>query len=575
MGISLTKKICDLLVRKNLVSDEDIKKAGKIRAEKGGNLSDILINMKAVSKEDLLTALSEEFGFPPVTLSCLRIDKDVLDLIPKKTAITYRMIPISRIEKQLTVAMADPLDIFALDDLKAITHLDISPVIASEEDIKEAIDRLYKTKADDEILSLINDIKDLEMELIPEKGKISPVSSREDLLRITEEAPVVKLANLIISTAVKERASDILIEPMEGLSRVRYRIDGILYERYEPPKKFHPALISRFKVMANLDIAERRLPQDGRFKIKVEDRKIDFRISIVPSSFGEKAALRILDKSQAMIDINSLGFSESDKQRICSASQKPHGMILVCGPTGCGKTTTLYSVLKYIDTPSKNIVTVEDPVEYELKGINQVTINEQVGLTFAASLRSILRQDPDVIMVGEIRDFETLDVAIKSALTGHLVLSTLHTNTAAASIIRIINMGVEPFLISASIELIVAQRLLRKLCRECKEAYKPSEKSAQEYGLLNEKGKISQIYRAVGCRKCKNSGYEGRIGVVECLKMTPAIKELIFNGAQEFEIEKIAREEGMFTLRENAIKNVLDGIVSLEDVLTVTVESSG
>ncbi|MFH1799003.1 MAG: ATPase, T2SS/T4P/T4SS family [Candidatus Omnitrophota bacterium] len=561
-------------MKKKLVSARDLKKARKICAEKGGNLSDILVNMKAVSRDDLLTTLSEEFGFPPITLSRLKIDKEVLGLIPKKIASAYQMIPISRVEKQLTVAMADPLNILTLDDLKLITQLDISPVIASEEDIREAIDRFYETKADDEILSLISDIKDLEMELVTEKEKPDSFSSSEELLKITEETPIVKLANLIISTAVKERASDILIEPMEGRSRVRYRIDGILSERYEPPKKFHPSLISRFKVMSNLDIAERRLPQDGRFKIKIEARQIDFRISIVPSSFGEKAALRILDKNQAMIDINSLGFREPDKQKICLASQKPHGMILVCGPTGCGKTTTLYSVLKHIDTPSKNIVTVEDPVEYELKGINQVTINEEIGLTFAAALRSILRQDPDVIMVGEIRDFETLDVAIKSALTGHLVLSTLHTNTASASIVRMINMGVEPFLISASVELIVAQRLLRKLCPECKEAYIPSEKSAEKYGLFNKKGEISQIYKAGGCKKCKKSGYKGRVGIVECLGITSAVKELIFKGAQEFEIERTARAEGMSTLRENAIKNVVEGIVSLEDVLTVTVESS-
>ncbi|MFH1304911.1 MAG: GspE/PulE family protein, partial [Candidatus Omnitrophota bacterium] len=333
------------------------------------------------------------------------------------------------------------------------------------------------------------------------------------------------------------------------------------------------ALVSRIKVMSNLDIAEKRLPQDGRFRIKLEGRRVDFRVSIVPSSLGEKVALRVLDKGQAMIDLDSLGFEEDDKKKLREVSKLPHGMILVCGPTGCGKTTTLYSVLKHIDNPEKNIVTVEDPVEYELKGINQVAINEEIGLTFAGCLRSILRQDPDIIMVGEIRDFETLDVAIKSALTGHLVLSTLHTNTAAGAIIRMINMGTEPFLMAASVELIAAQRLLRRLCVFCREAYTPTKTVAEKYRLYDEKGHIPHIYRSAGCKKCMYSGYLGRIGILECMKLSSEIKELIFKRVQAEVIETVARRAGMTTLRENGIKNVIAGVASLEDVLRTTVEN--
>ncbi len=570
MALSLTKKIYDLLLSKKLVSENDLKKARGICAEKGGNLSDILVEMKAVSKGDLLTALSEGLGFPPVKLSLLRIDKETLELIPRKIAMSYRILPVSRVGKQLTVAMADPLNVVAIDDLKIVTNLDISPVVAAEDDIKEAIHRYYERSADEEISALVSDMESAQMEMLTEEEEEKISSS--DLLRITEEAPVVKLTNMVISRAVKERASDILIEPMEANSRVRFRIDGVLCERYAPPRKFHQALVSRIKVMSDLDITEMRLPQDGRFMIKVEGRKIDFRVSVIPSSFGEKVALRVLDKEQAMIDLDRLGFKERDLKTIRTASAKPHGMILVCGPTGCGKTTTLYSVLKHVDDPGKNLVTVEDPVEYELKGINQVTINDEIGLTFAGSLRSILRQDPDIIMIGEIRDFETLDIAIKSALTGHLVLSTLHTNTASGSIIRMVNMGEETFLIAASVELIAAQRLLRKLCPECKEPYTPPKEVADKYGLFDKNNKIPRIYKPRGCKKCSGSGYQGRTGIIECMRLTPAIKDLVFKRAQESEIEKVARSEGMVTLRENGIENVIKGITSLEDVLRATIE---
>ncbi len=570
MAVALTKKICDILVKKKLVALKDLKRAGEICAEKGGNLSDILVEMGVVSKENLLGTISEEFGFPPIKLSSFSIDPAILSVIPRKITENYKILPISRTEKQLTVAMVDPLNIVALDDLKVLTHLNISPVIASEEEMDEAIEKYYAKSTDEKINMIVDDMKSTGVEMISEDGE--DISSGE-LLKITEEAPIVRLTNMILSSAVKERASDILLEPMYEKSRVRLRIDGMLHVRYEPPKKFHQALVSRFKVMSDLDIAEKRLPQDGRFRVKIENRKVDFRISTIPSSYGEKVALRILDKKQAMIDLDTLGFKEREKNKIKEEGKKPHGMILICGPTGSGKTTTLYSVLKYVDDPGKNIITVEDPVEYEIKGFNQVAVHEEIGLTFAGCLRSILRQDPDIIMVGEIRDLETLDVAIKSALTGHLVLSTLHTNTAAGSVVRMTNMGIEPFLIAASVELIAAQRLLRKLCPDCREIYVPEKKTAKKYNLFDPKGKVKKIYRSVGCKRCLNTGYLGRVGIIECLRLTPAIRELIFKKAQGVEIEKVAREEGMVTLRENGIENVLEGNTSLEEVFRVTMEN--
>jgi type IV pilus assembly protein PilB len=568
MVLSLTKKICDLLVSKKLVSEDDLNKARKLCAEQGGNLGGVLVKMNAVSKDDLLITLSEGLGFPPINLSRFSIDDDTLELIPKKIVFSYQILPVSHVGKQLTVAMVDPLNIFALDDLKVVTHMDIVPVIAAEDDMQEAISRHYEKSVDEEISEIVDDIKSAQMQVVDRDEK---EISAQELLSITEEAPVVKLANMIMSRAIGERASDVLIEPMDENTRVRFRIDGILCERFNPPRKFHQALVSRLKVMADLDIAERRLPQDGRFRLKTENRKVDFRISIVPTSMGEKVALRVLDKEQAKIDLNRLGFKERDRDTIRAASGKPHGMVMVCGPTGCGKTTTLYSILKQVDDPATNIVTVEDPVEYELKGINQVAINDEIGLTFSACLRSILRQDPDIIMVGEIRDFETLDVAVKSALTGHLVLATLHTNTAAGAIIRMVNMGIEPFLLSASVELIAAQRLLRKLCLECREKYVPPKEVAERYGLFDEKGKVATIYRPVGCKRCMNSGYQGRLGIIECITLTPTVKELIFKGVEEEAVVKQARKEGMVTLRENGIENVLEGIASLEDVVRMTI----
>jgi type IV pilus assembly protein PilB len=570
MSLPITEKISKLLVEKKLVESETLEKARETCIKNGGSLSDVLVEMNVVSKQELLSTLSEGLGFPPIKLSCFQVDGETLDLIPRKIAFMYKVLPISRVGKMLTIAMSDPLNIMALDDLKVMTNLELSPVIASEEDITEAIQKYYEKSADEEISQIAEEMEEAQIETVSEED--DRVSSSE-LLKITEEAPVVKLTNMILSKAIRDRAGDILIEPMEDRTRIRYRVDGILVESYNPPRKFHQALVSKLKVLSDLDITERRLPQDGRFQVKIEGRKVDFRVSVVPSSFGEKVALRVLDKQQAMTDLDMLGLKKKEIDIIREASMQPHGMVLVCGPTGCGKTTTLYSVLKHVDSPGKNLVTVEDPVEYEFWGVNQVSINEEIGLTFAACLRSILRQDPDVIMVGEIRDHETLDIAIKSALTGHLVLSTLHTNTAAGAVVRMVNMGIEHFLVTSSVELIVAQRLIRKLCVDCRKAYKPPEDLAKKYGLFDSGGNIAEIYSPVGCKRCLNSGYRGRIAIAECLVLTPSVKDMIFRGAQEFEIEKTARKEGMKTLRQNGIENVLGGVTSLEEVLRVTVES--
>lgn len=573
MPVFLTKRICELLVEKGLVSASDLARARDMCKDNGGDLGGELIKMKAVTREDIIALLSAEFGFPPIDLSLFKVEEEVLDIIPEKIALRYNVLPLSVAGDFLTVAVSDPLNVLALDDLKLITRHHIRPVLAPEEDISDNIKRYYRKDAAQEFTAIVGEIDQARIESVEEES--SELSS-EMLISITEDAPVVKLTNMILSSGVKERASDILIEPMEDRTRIRYRLDGILMEGQSPPKKFHRAIISRIKVLSQLNITETRLPQDGRFQAKIDGRKIDFRVSVVPSSLGEKAVLRILDKSQSMTDIEMLGFKERDIETIKSSARKPHGMILVCGPTGSGKTTTLYSILQYVDSPDKNLITVEDPVEYEISGVNQVNIYEKVGLTFEACLRSVLRQDPDIIMVGEIRDHKTLDISIKSALTGHLVLSTLHTNTASGAVVRMVNMGIEPFLIASSVEIIAAQRLIRKLCTECKQRYEPERDIIVRYGLKSPSGADPiTLYKPRGCKRCRNTGYAGRIGIIECLRMTERIQGLVFSGAREAEIEKAAIEEGTKTLRQNAVENVMEGKTSIEEVLRATTEVSG
>ncbi len=560
----LMKALCD----KKLLVENDIKKALEIQKDRGGKLSDIIVGMGLVSRSDLVSTLSQELGIPPIDLTRYKISQEILKLLPKKIVKNYHVIPVSKMGNILTIATADPLNVFAMDDIAAITGFKISVVIAGDKEIDDAIAEYYETKAHEAIEKIVEEMKTPEEIEVVDESRTEYLTSKQ-LLEMVKEAPVVRVTNMLLAEAVQARASDILIEPLENSLRVRYRIDGVLKEVGNPPKKIHAALVSRLKVISNLNIAERRLPQDGRFKIKIQDREVDFRVSILPSSNGEKVALRILDKSQATLDLDKLGFEKEPLNDLKEASMRPHGMILSCGPTGCGKTTTLYSILKYVDSPEKNIITAEDPVEYQLEGINQLTVRPDIGLTFARSLRSFLRQDPDIIMVGEIRDFETVDIAIKAALTGHLVLSTLHTTTASGSIVRLINMGVEPFLITSSVILVAAQRLVRRICRACREPYKINAETAKKLQLKAGDKKIA--YRGRGCKACQNTGYKGRTGLIETLKLSPAIRNLILEKAQEAKIKEEARKEGMRTLRENGIRKVLSGETTIEEILRVTV----
>lgn len=566
---SLKEKLIKVFIDKKLLKKADLEKALDAQREKGGSLSDILVNMGMISRNDLMVALSHELGIPPINLSRYKVDPNVIKLIPKKIAKRYQIVPISKMGNTLVVAMVDPLNVFAIDDIKAITGFNISPIITADRDIKDAIAQYYEESACIAIEKIVDDMKESAvMSALEDRGMEAQESS--DLIKMTQNAPVVKIANLILAEAVNLKASDVLIEPLENDVRVRYRIDGTLQEAKRPPKALHSAIVSRLKVMSNLDIAERRLPQDGRFKVRLHGREVNFRISVLPSSKGEKVALRILDKSQAMLDLERLGFDKKSLDYIKEGAMKPHGMILVCGPTGCGKTTTLYSILEYINSPEDNVITVEDPVEYIIDGINQVTSRPSIGLTFASALRSILRQDPDIIMIGEIRDFETVDIAIKAALTGHLVLSTLHTTTAAGSITRLLNMSVEPFLITSSMILIAAQRLVRNICHNCKEPYELDSDVAEKIGIKSG-GKKVTLYRGKGCGVCRNTGYKGRVGLIEVLTLTPKIKTLILESSQEYKIRDQARLEGMSSLRENGITLALEGVTTIDEIVRVTV----
>jgi len=568
MVIGLKEKLTKILIDKKLVKQEDLERALAAQRVNGGSLSDMLVEMGCISRNDLVVVLSNELGIPPINLARYKIDPSVIKLIPKKAAKSYRIMPISKIGNTLVVAMADPMNIFTIDDIKTLTGLNLSPVITTEKDIKEALSLYYDESANIAIDKIIDDMKtDVDIRLLEDSSSVSEPSA--ETLKITQDAPVVKITNLLLSEAVNLRASDILIEPMGEALRVRYRVDGILQEGRRPPKVLHSAIVSRLKVMSDLNIAERRLPQDGRFKVRLHSRDVDFRISVLPSSMGEKVALRILDKSQAMLDLDKLGFDQDSLNGIKKAAARPHGMILVCGPTGCGKTTTLYSIMQQINSPEKNIVTVEDPVEYLIDGVNQVTARPEIGLTFANALRSILRQDPNIIMIGEIRDFETVDIAIKAALTGHLVLSTLHTTTATGSVIRLVNMGVEPFLITSSVVLVAAQRLVRKICPNCKEVHEMNEETAKALGMKLDSDKV-KFYKGKGCDACLKSGYKGRIGLLEVLVLSPKIKSMILENVQEYQLREQARREGMRTLRENGMELVRQGLTTVDEILRVT-----
>ncbi|HTY44877.1 MAG TPA: ATPase, T2SS/T4P/T4SS family [Patescibacteria group bacterium] len=565
---SLKERLTEILINNKLLTQEQLEEALKVQNAKGGRLSDIIVSLKFIKENDLVMALSEGLGLPLIDLKRFKIDPEIVTLIPLEVSRHYQIIPISKMGKTITVAMADPLNIFAIDHVKVLTGYEINPIISSSQEILQTIELYFPDNARDIIDDLVKEASaETSIELIKEdKGA---AYTDQQLGRLGQEAPAIKITNMIMEDAVKKRASDILIEPLDKVLRVRFRIDGILREQQAPPMNMHQAIISRIKVIAELNIAEHRLPQDGRFKVRMLGREVDFRISILPSSFGEKAAIRILDKSQATLDIEKLGFSHDIVDNLKKVSVLPHGMILVCGPTGSGKTTTLYSILKFVDNPKKNFITVEDPVEFQLPGINQVTVRPDVGLTFASALRSILRQDPNVIMIGEIRDYETVDIGIKSALTGHLVISTLHTTTAAGAIARLVNMGIEPYLIDSSVVCVMAQRLVRKVCTACKEKY-AVDKAALAHMRLHINVDHAEFFRGKGCPQCFNLGYNGRVAIAELLMLTPKVRELILARAQEHAIKHQARTEGMRTLRENGLEAALKGQTSLEEVLRVT-----
>ena len=573
---ALRARIGQILIQKKLITPEQLMEALKIQKEKKERLGELLVNLGYISKDALLEVLSVELNIPAVHLARTKIPPEAIAMVPKKLADHYCLIPMALDEEKLSVAMSDPVNVNAIDDLKRATGKAIRPLLATDKDVREAIEQYYGENVTQAIQDVMKNMSEGGLEV--DDGSFgfsgSPEGNAQDLLRLTEEEPVVKLTNTILSEGVKRRSSDIFIEPEEKSLRVRYRVDGMLQEGLLASRAMHAGVVSRVKVMSNLDIAEHRVPQDGRIKIKVKDRFVDFRVSVLPTYFGEKVVLRILDKSQAILDIEKLGFEPSPLQALKKSAQHPHGMIVICGPTGSGKTTTLYSVLKLIDSPEKNLVTVEDPVEFQIEGINQVAIRSELNLTFAAALRSILRQDPDIIMVGEIRDSETADVAIKAALTGHLVLSTLHATTAAGAVTRFINMGVEPFLITSSVLLAGSQRLVRKICLKCKESYEPSKELMKQTGVTDKHfhGAKPLFWRGKGCEFCIKKGYAGRAVLLEAITMTPAVKNLILKSAQEYEIKRLARTEGMMTLRENGISKIVQGVTTPEEVMRVTVK---
>jgi len=570
---SLKDRLKEILIRDKLIDPEDLEKALQEQKKSGGQLSNILVKLKFIDEDVLTQVLSEGLGIPPISITRLKVDPEVIKIIPKSIATKFHIMPISLLGENLTLAMADPLNIFAIDNVKILTGYTINPIIGRPKDIEKAINKYYAegtsqsieepTETLDEIIKDIHD--STEPELVTDPGFLSAKGEVED---ITDEAPIIKLTDTVMQQAVTVNASDVFIEPMEKTVRIRYRVDGVIREVDQLSKALLAPMVSRIKVISNLDISEHRLPQDGRFKSIISGNKeVDFRVNVLPTAYGEKVCLRILDQGGTVLDVNTLGFEEESLKRLKECAIKPHGLILTCGPTGSGKTTTLYSILKYVDSPEKNIVTVEDPVEYQMKGINQVNVKPAMGLTFSSSLRSILRQDPDIIMIGEIRDSETLDIAVKAALTGHLVLSSLHTTTAVGSIIRMKNMGIEPFLICSSVIAIVAQRLLRKICDHCKESYVLAPDAAQKVGFPK---KEITLFRGKGCKKCLKFGYKGRAGITEVLIFTTKIRELVLARAGEHKIKEVARKEGMKTMREDGLTKALEGKTSLEEVLRVT-----
>jgi type IV pilus assembly protein PilB len=601
----MSAKLGEILVRENLISPQSLREALDHQREHGGRLGFNLVKLGFVSDDMITAVLSRHYGIPSVNLELFNIDSAVLRLIPQEVAQKHSVLPLSRVGATLTLAMVDPTNVFALDDVKFMTGLNVEPVVVAEGSVQQAIAKYYGTSREIELASTSDEASldkiarssangngngaitnadlvsldsiDFDTE---HTGDVEVVEDNEEidlttLSRMSEDAPVVRLVNVLLVDSLRRGASDIHVEPYEKELRIRFRIDGVLYDVMHPPLKLRDALISRVKIMSKLDISEKRLPQDGRIKIKVKvdsrSRELDFRVSTLPTLFGEKVVLRLLDKENLMLDMTKLGFEPESLTKFQRNISRPYGMVLVTGPTGSGKTNTLYSALQSLNTVDTNIMTAEDPVEFNLVGINQVQMKEQIGLNFAAALRSFLRQDPNIILVGEIRDFETAEIAIKAALTGHLVLSTLHTNDAPSTISRLMNMGIEPFLVATSVNLIQAQRLIRRICKDCKQEHSTPPEALIEVGLSSDEAKSIKTYKGKGCMTCNNTGYKGRIGLYEVMEITDEIRELILIGASALELRKKAIDDGMISLRESGLFKIREGVTTVEEVVRETV----
>ncbi len=572
----MAERLGELLVNAGQITQDQLKEALNKQREEGGRLGTNLVKMGVIQESALVEFLSKHFKVSAINLSSVDVDSAVVKIIPADVARKYTIMPVSKAGAKVTIAMLDPTNVFAMDDIKFMTGYNVEPVIASETAIRAAIDKYYGTTHALELKKVMEDLDDDvgggDLEVLDEEPEEFDIDALADE---SDEAPVVRLVNIILTDAIKRGASDIHIEPYEKKYRCRYRIDGILYEVMHPPLRLREAITSRIKIMAKLDIAEKRLPQDGRIKIKTKvadrEKELDYRVSVLPTIFGEKIVLRLLDKDNLMLDMTKLGFEPQSLSLFEHSIAQPYGMVLVTGPTGSGKTNTLYSALSNLNKANTNIMTAEDPVEFNLPGINQVQMKESIGLNFAAALRSFLRQDPNIILVGEVRDFETAEVAIKAALTGHLVLSTLHTNDAPSTINRLMNMGIEPFLVATSVHMVVAQRLVRRICNFCKEPVDAPPASLVPIGFKEREARTIKLFKGRGCEQCSDTGYKGRTGLYEVMEVDDEIRELILSGASSIELREKAMENGMITLRLSGLQKIRDGVTSIEEVVRETV----
>jgi type IV pilus assembly protein PilB len=575
LGQQMVRRLGDLLVAEGLITADQLRQALGEQKGKTDKLGSVLVRQGSLSEEQLIGFLSRQYGIPSITLADLEVDPETLRLVPPHIAKKYEVLPVKRIGGTLTLAMSDPTNVFALDDIAFMTNLQILPVVAPQAAIRKSLDRAYD--ANQPVASMT----DMMSEITGDASNVEVVEDEQagtqvdvfELKESADEAPVVKLVNMVLVDAIRKGASDLHWEPYEKTFRVRFRIDGVLHEMLSPPKRLEPAIISRLKIMSSLDISERRLPQDGRIKLRYGSREIDFRVSVLPTIFGEKAVLRILDKESLQLDMTKLGFDPWSYEKFGHAIHQPYGMVLITGPTGSGKTTTLYSAISTINAPEHNIMTAEDPVEYNLKGVNQVQVNESVGRTFAAVLRSFLRQDPDVILVGETRDLDTAQISIRAALTGHLVFTTLHTNDCPSTVARLVDMGVQPFLLSSALLLILAQRLGRRICKDCKEPIEGHEDDLLPYGHVSEgRGKVT-FFKGKGCQTCNFTGMKGRVALYEVMPVTEELRNIILKGGQTAEIREMAQAQGMKTLRQAGLLKVLEGTTTVEEVLRVTLST--